>query len=63
MTLKGVAKFKGKLTCGLENDISNLFNFHARSRKSENVDSDRILLSKAYKGLHEKVQMSYVSWY
>ena len=27
MTLKGVAKFKGKLTCGLKNEIGNLVNF------------------------------------
>ena len=28
MTLKGVAKFKWKLTYGLKNDTKNLFNFH-----------------------------------
>ena len=28
MTLKSHAKFKEKLTCGLENDIRNLANFH-----------------------------------
>ena len=27
MTLKGDAKFKGKLTCGLENNLRNLLNF------------------------------------
>ena len=31
MTLKGDARFKGKLTCGLKNDIRNLVNFHASS--------------------------------
>ena len=31
MTLKGVAKFKGKLTRGLKNEIKNLVNFHASS--------------------------------
>ena len=36
MTLKGDAKFKGKLTCGFKNDIRKLVNFHASSRKSEN---------------------------
>ena len=61
MTLKGVAKFKGKLTCGLKNDIKNLVNFHANSRKPENLHFDRILLSKAYKDLNEKVKKSYVS--
>ena len=60
MTLKGDAKFKGKLTCGLKNDIRNLVNFHASSRKSENLHFDQILLSKAYKYLDEKIQKSYV---
>ena len=60
MALKGDAKFKGKLTCGLKNDIRNLVNFHASSRKSENLHFDRILLSKAFKDLDEIVQKSYV---
>ena len=60
MTLKGVAKFKGKLTCGLKNDIRNLVNFYAGSRKSENLHFDRILLSKAFKDLDEIVQKSCV---
>ena len=63
MTLKGVAKFKRKLTCGLKNDIRNLVNFHASSWKSENLHFDWIHLSKAYKYLDEKVQKSYVSWH
>ena len=62
ITRKGVAKFKGKLTCGLKNDIRNLVNFHASSWKSENLHFDWIHLSKAYKYLDEKVQKSYVSW-
>ena len=37
MTMKGDAIFKEKLTDGLKNDIRNLVNFHASSRKSENV--------------------------
>ena len=28
MTLKSDAKFQEKLTCGLENDMSNTSNFH-----------------------------------
>ena len=28
MTLKADAKFKEKLTCGLENDMSNMADFH-----------------------------------
>ena len=61
MTLKGDAKFKRKLTCGLKNDIKNLLNFQASSRKSQNLHFDRMLLSKAYKYLDEKIQKSYVS--
>ena len=57
------AKFKGKLTCGLKNDIRNLVNFHASSWKSQNWHFDWIRLSKAYKYLDEKVQKSYVSWH
>ena len=60
MKLKGDAKFKGKLTLGLKNDIRNLVNFHASSRKSENLHFDGLLLSKAYKVLDEKVQNRYV---
>ena len=54
MTLKGVEKFKEKLSCGLKNDIRYLVNFHASSRKSENLHFDRILFFKAYKDVHEK---------
>ena len=28
MTMKSHAKFEGKLTCGMENDMSNLKNIH-----------------------------------
>ena len=52
MTLKGDAIFKETLTDGLKNDISNLINFHASSRKSE--DFDGLILSKVYKVLDEK---------
>ena len=61
MKLKGNAKFKGKLTCGLKNNTRNLANFHASSRKPQNLYFDWILLSKAYKDLDEKIQKSYVS--
>ena len=43
MTLKSDAKFEEKLTCGLENDMSNLANFYQFSRKSQNWDFDRPL--------------------
>ena len=55
MTLKAHAKFKGKLTHGLKNDIKNLVNFHASSRMSENLHFNGLILSKAYKVLDEKV--------
>ena len=61
MTLQGDAKFNGKLTRGLKNDIKNWVNFHASSRKTENLHFDGIILPKAYKFLVEKVQKSYVS--
>ena len=61
MTLRYDAKFKGKLTCGLKNNLRNLLNFQASSRKSGNLHVDGILLSKAYKDLDKKVQKSYVS--
>ena len=61
MTLKNDAKCKGKLTCGLKNDIRKLVNFHASSLKSENLHFDQILLPKAYKDLDEKIQKSYIS--
>ena len=61
MRLQSDAKFKGKLICGLKNDIRNLVNFHASSQKSENFHFDGILASKGYKVLDQKVQKSYVS--
>ena len=61
MTLKGDAKFKGKLFCGLKKDIRNLVNFHASGRKSENLHFQELFLSNAYKVLDENVQKSYVS--
>ena len=63
ITLKGVAKFKGKLTCGSKNDIRSLVSFHVSSRESENLNFDRTLFSKAYKDQDEQVQKSYFSWH
>ena len=61
MTLKGVAKFKQKLKCGLKNDIKKLANFHASSSKSKNLHFDWIRLSETYKYLDEAVEKRYVS--
>ena len=63
MILKGDAISKEKLIGGLKNDIKNLINFHASSPKSENLQFDGLVLTKAYKFLDEKVQNSYVSWH
>ena len=63
MKLRGDAIFKEKLTDGLKNDRRNLINFHASSRKSENLHFDGLVLPKPYKVLDGKVQKSYVSWH
>ena len=49
MTQNSDAKFKGKLTRGLKNDIRNLVNFHASSRNSESLDFDGLLFPKDIK--------------
>ena len=46
MTRKRDAKYKEKLTCGLENDMRNLANFYQSTQKCQNWDFDGILLSK-----------------
>ena len=61
MSLKGDAKLKAKLTCGLNKDLRNFLNFQASSRKSANLHFYGLRLAKAYKNLDEKVQKSYVS--
>ena len=38
MTLESDAKFEEKLTCGLENNMRNLANFHQSTWKSQNWD-------------------------
>ena len=57
MTPKGDAVFKEKLTRGLKNDIRNLINFHASSRKSESWHYDGLVFSKAYKVLDDTVSL------
>ena len=46
MALESDAKFEEKLTCGLENNMRNLANFHQSTCKSQNGDFEGILLSK-----------------
>ena len=49
MTLTSDVKFKGKLTCGLKNDMRNFINFHASCQKSRKFYFDGHLLSKVYR--------------
>ena len=46
MTLECDTKFEEKLTCGLENDMRNLANFHQSTRNPQNWDFHWILLYK-----------------
>ena len=62
MTLKSDAKFEKKLTCCLENDMRNLANFHQSTRKCQNWNFDKILLSKVENVWALNLQWSYVSW-
>ena len=46
MTLECDAKFEEKLSCGLENDMRNLANFHQSTQNSQNWDFHWIFLYK-----------------
>ena len=46
MTLKSDAKFGEKMTCSLENDMTNLANFHQNTGKCQNWYFHGILLFK-----------------
>ena len=46
MTLTNDAKFEEKLTCCLDNDMTNLANFHQSTQKCQNLNFDGILLPK-----------------
>ena len=63
MTLKIVAKFKEKLACSLENDMSNLANFYQSTWKCQNLDFDEIFLSKVEKAWAKNLQRNYVYWH
>ena len=43
MTMKGDAKVEEKLTCGLENEMRNIANFHKSNLKSQNWDNNGVL--------------------
>ena len=62
MTFKSDAKFEEKLTCCLENDMRNFANFHQSTRKCQNWNFDKILLSKVENVWTLNLQWSYVSW-
>ena len=62
MTLQSDAKFEEKLTCGLENGMKNLANFHQSIRKSQNQDFDGIILSKVGNARAQNLRKNYVSW-
>ena len=57
MKMKSHAKFQEKLTCCLENDMRNFANFHQSTRKCQNWNFDKILLSKV-----ENVWASNLQW-
>ena len=61
MTLKSGAKFEQNLALGSKNDMWNLVNFNASSGKSENLHSDVLLLSIAYKVSAKNIQKIYPS--
>ena len=61
MTLKSDAKFEEKLTLGSKNDMRKLVNFNATSDRSENLETDGLLLSIAYTISAKNVQKSYLS--
>ena len=46
MMLESDAQFEEKVTCGLENDMKNLVNFHQSTQKSQNWDFYWVFLSK-----------------
>ena len=46
MMLESDTKFEENVTCGYENDMKNLANFHQSTQKSQNWDFYWVLLSK-----------------
>ena len=55
MTMKSDAIFKETLSGRLKNVIRDLVNFNVSSHKSDNLHSDELAFSKAYKVLEEKI--------
>ena len=63
MAVEFDAKFEEKLALCFKNDMTNLVNFNVSSRKFENLHSDVLLLSIAYKVSAKKIQKSCLSWH
>ena len=61
MTLTKDPNLDEKLTFCLKNNVKNLVNFNLNSGKSENLHSDGLLLSTAYKVSAKKVQKNDLS--
>ena len=61
MTLKSDVKFEEKLTCGFENDMRYMANFHQSTWKSQNFSFNGLLLNKVYIVGAKKVQRSNLS--
>ena len=62
MPLKSNAKIEEKMTCGLENNMMNLANFHQSTWESQNWDFCGIPLSKVGNIWALNIQGSYVLW-
>ena len=59
MTLTSHAKFGEKMTCGLEDDMRNLVNFHQNTWKCQNWYFHGILLSKVENAWAANLQRNY----
>ena len=59
MILKSHAKFEEKLTCGLQNEMKNLANFHQNTWKCQNWYFHKIFLSKIENKCAKNLQRSY----
>ena len=60
MKLKRDTKFELKLTCCLENDMTNFANFHQSTQKYQNWNFDKMLLSKVENTSALNLQWSYM---
>ena len=62
MTLKSDVKLEEESMCHCKNGMSNLVSFHPSTRKSQNLQFVRVLISKVYiyiyKALAKKLQSS-----